>query len=145
MNVGNELYTAVSNLSRETYLMLRELPSEVIAFNTTFQIQYSPSHISNVHGSCTIMAFAYCVSLISTFQNLITENYNSFILFLSAWAGVIQKNPAIWLVPGAGIIFLSGTLTAGGILGCVSLRDDLKFPFSLTPTLFTYGSYFLLD
>ena len=72
---------------REKHLMLRELPSEVIAFNATFQIQYSPSHTSNVHGSCTIMDFAYCVSLISTFQNLITENYKSLV----AWA-FFRKN-----------------------------------------------------
>ena len=79
MNVGNELYTALSSLSRQTYLMLTELLAEVIAFNTTFQIQYSPSHTGNVQGRCTI-DFAYCMSLISTFQNLITENYYSFIL-----------------------------------------------------------------
>ena len=75
MNVGNELYTALSSLSRQTYLMLTELPAEVIASNTTFQIQYSPSHTGKVHGSSTI-DFAYCMSLISVFQNLITENYN---------------------------------------------------------------------
>ena len=39
MNVANELYTALSSLSRQTYLMLTELPAAVIAFNTTFQIQ----------------------------------------------------------------------------------------------------------
>ena len=60
MNVGNELYTALSSLSRQTYLMLTELLAEVIAFNTTFQIQYSPNLTGNVHGSCTI-DFAYCI------------------------------------------------------------------------------------
>ena len=79
MNVGNELYTALSRLSRQTYLMLTELPAQVIMFNTTFQIQYSPSYTGNVHGSCTI-DFAYCMSFIGAFQNLIRENYNSFIL-----------------------------------------------------------------
>ena len=66
-------YTALSSLSRQTYLMLTELPAEVIVFNTTFQIQYNTSHTGNVHGRCTI-DFAYCTFLISTFQNLITEN-----------------------------------------------------------------------
>ena len=59
--------------------LLTELPAEFIALNTTFQIQYSPSHTGNVHGSCTT-DFVYCMSLICAFQNLITENYNSFIL-----------------------------------------------------------------
>ena len=31
------------------------------------------------------------------------------------------------------------------LAGCVSLCDDLKFPFLLTPNPFTYRSYFLLD
>ena len=56
--------------------LLKELPAEVIAFNnTTFQIQYSPSHTDNVRGSYTIY-FTYCMSLISlsACQNLITEN-----------------------------------------------------------------------
>ena len=30
-------------------------------------------------------------------------------------------------------------------LSCVSLCDDLKFPFFLSPNPFTYRSYFLLD
>ena len=66
--------------------MLTELPAEVTAFNTTFQIQYSPSHTGNVLESCTI-DFAYCMSLIGTLQNLVTENYNSFIFFsMREWA-----------------------------------------------------------
>ena len=81
MNVRNELYTALSSLSRQTYLMLTELSADVIAFNTTFQIQNSPSHTVNVHGCCTI-DFAYRMSLINTFQILITENYNFFILII---------------------------------------------------------------
>ena len=73
INVGNEVYSPLTSLSKQTYLMLKELPAEVIAFLTTFQIQYS--HTGNVHGSCPI-DFVYCMSLISAFQNLITENYN---------------------------------------------------------------------
>ena len=40
-NVGNELYPPpppISSLSRQTYLLLTELPAEVIVFNTTFQV-----------------------------------------------------------------------------------------------------------
>ena len=59
MNIGNELYTALSSLSRQTYLMLTELLAEVVAFNTTFQIQYRPSHTGNVHRACTIDT--YCL------------------------------------------------------------------------------------
>ena len=51
----------------------------MIAFNTTFHIEYSLSNTGNVHGSCTI-DFVYCMSLINAFEYLIRENYNSFIL-----------------------------------------------------------------
>ena len=69
--------------------MLTELPAEVITFNRSFQIQYSPSHTGNVLGSCTV-DFAYCMSLIGTFLNLVPENYNIFF-FLNARVGGIQQ------------------------------------------------------
>ena len=59
--------------------MLTELPAEVISFNTHFQIQYSTSYTGKVLGSCPI-GFAYCMSFMVAFQNLIKENCNSFIL-----------------------------------------------------------------
>ena len=79
MSIGNELYTALSRECRQSYLMLTELPTEVMVFNTTYKIEYSPSYSGCVHGSCTI-DFGYCTSLLSAFQNLIRENYNSFTL-----------------------------------------------------------------
>ena len=129
MNVGNELYTTLSSLSRQTYLMLTELPAEVIVFNTTFQIQYSPSHTGNVRGSCTI-DFAYFLSLISTFQNLNTENYNSFICF--SGHGRAEFNKSCNLIgSGSGRNFLIRPAYGrrNPSFGLVSLCDDLKFQF----------------
>ena len=125
--------------------MLTELPAEIIAFNTTFQIQYSPSHTGNVLGSCTI-DFAYCMSLIGTFQNLVTENYNSFIFFsMREWA---EFNKSCNLIgSGSGWNFLIPPAHGRRklSLNCVSLFGDLKFPFFFTPTPFTYRGYFSLD
>ena len=114
--------------------MLTKLPAEVIVFNTTFQIQYSPSHTGNVLGSCTI-DFAYCMSLIGTctFQNLVTENYNSFFFFffffffMREWAEFNKScNP---IGSGSRRNFLSRPAHGrrNPSLDCVSLCDDLKF------------------
>ena len=125
--------------------MLTELPAEVIAFNTTFQIQYSPSHTGNVLGSCTI-DFAYCMSLIGTFQNLVTENYNSFIFFsMREWAEFNKSCNLIGSGSGWNFLIRPAYGRRKPSLNCVSLFDDLKFPFFFTPTPFTYRGYFSLD
>ena len=62
-------------------------------------------------------------------------------------SGRNSTNPAIWLVPGAGGIFSSGLLTAGGILALTAWAwvMTLNFHFFCTPTPFTYRGYFSLD
>ena len=119
--------------------MLTELPAEVIAFNTTFQIQYSPSHTGNVLGSCTI-DFAYCMSLMGTFQNLVTENYNSFIVFsMREWA---EFNKSCNLIGG---IFSSGLLTAGGNLALIAWAClmTLNFHFFYTDSVYIQRLFFI--
>ena len=111
--------------------MLTELPAEVIAFNTTFQIQHSPSHTGNVLGSCTI-DFAYCMSLIGTFQNLVTENYNSFIFFsMREWAEFNKSCNLIGSGSGWNFLIRPAHGRRKPSLNCVSLFDDLKCSFFL--------------
>ena len=43
MNIGNELYSGLSSLSRPSYLLLTEVPEMIIVFNINYQLQYSPS------------------------------------------------------------------------------------------------------
>ena len=97
---------------------------------------YNPNHTGNVRGSCTI-DFACCMSLISSFQNLITENYNSFTFFPVRERAKFNKSCNLFfLVPGPGGIF-------NPRLGWVSLCDYLKSPFLfLTPTPFKYRGFF---
>ena len=41
MNIGNELYSGLSSLSRESYLLLTEVPEMLIVFNINYHLQYS--------------------------------------------------------------------------------------------------------
>ena len=126
--------------------MLTELPAEFIAFNTTFQIQYSPIHTGNELESCT-KDFAYCMSLIGTFQNLVTENYNPFMFFsMREWAEFKKSCNLIGSGSGWNFLIRLAHGRKNPSLDCVSLCDDLTFPFFfLTPIPFTYRGYFSLD
>ena len=68
MNIGNELYSGLSSLSRESYLLLTEVPEMVIVFNINYQLQYSPSYNGNIHGTCEVQDFNYFVSFANAMQ-----------------------------------------------------------------------------
>ena len=90
MNIGNELYSGLSSLSRESYLLLTEVPEMLIVFNINYQLQYSPSYTGNIHGTCEVQDFNYCVSFANAMQALLGKNYNSFLLtILSTTVGFI--------------------------------------------------------
>ena len=80
MNTGNELYTALSRLSRQSYLLLTEVPEMIIMFNSNYHLQYSTSYTGNIRGSCAIEDFDYCMSLENAMQALIGQSYDSFLL-----------------------------------------------------------------
>ena len=65
MNTGNELYTALSRLSRQSYLLLTELPEMITMFNSIYHPQYSPSYTGNICGSCIMEDFYYLPSSIN--------------------------------------------------------------------------------
>ena len=39
MNIGNELYSGLSSLSRQSYLLLIEVSEMIIVFNINYQLQ----------------------------------------------------------------------------------------------------------
>ena len=43
MNIGNELYSALSRLSRQSYLLPTELPTMVTVLNTNYQLEFTES------------------------------------------------------------------------------------------------------
>ena len=49
MNIGNELYGSLCRLSKQTFLMLTEVPEMISIFNTTFKLDYSPSYSGTIY------------------------------------------------------------------------------------------------
>ena len=64
MNTSNEFYSGLSSLSRESYLLLTEVPEMVIVFNINYQLQYSPSYTGTIHGTCEVQDFKQLLCVI---------------------------------------------------------------------------------
>ena len=80
MNIGNELYSGLSRLSRQSYLLLTEVPEVISVSNTNYHLQYSPSYTGTIGGSCDVEDFSHCMPLENAIQALLRQNYNSFLL-----------------------------------------------------------------
>ena len=83
MNVGNELYTRLSQSAGQDLLMLTELPEVLCLRDTMYRLIYSDSYFGSVHNfnDCTIEA--HCLPLIEAFELLLRENFTSFILTIT--------------------------------------------------------------
>jgi len=83
MNVGNELYTRLSQSTGQDLLMLRELPEVLFLRDTMYRLKYSDSYYGTVHNfnHCTIEA--HILSLFEAFELLLRENFMSFILTIT--------------------------------------------------------------
>ena len=44
MHIGNQLYSSLSLLSRQSFLLLRDLPSMLIVLEEVYQLTYSESY-----------------------------------------------------------------------------------------------------
>ena len=62
MNIGNELYSGLSSLSRQSYLLFTEVPEMIIVFNIKYQLQYS---------SCMYVVVHVCMSFANAMQALL--------------------------------------------------------------------------
>ena len=79
MNIGNQLYSSLSRLARQAYLMQSELPTALNVFDTDYQMEYSESYFGTVHQEIAIEGYQYCTSLQRAFESLIFESYTNFI------------------------------------------------------------------
>lgn len=69
MHIGNQLYSSLSQLSRQSVLLLTDLPSMLKVLEEDYQLEYSESDTSNVYGGATgkarkaLESLLYLVSL----------------------------------------------------------------------------------
>ena len=80
MNICNELYSNLSCLAQQSFLLFTELPSQLTVFDTDYIFEHSESYSGNVIGDCSIEGYQYCVPFHRSFELLLTENYSAFIL-----------------------------------------------------------------
>ena len=61
--VGNQLYSSLSLLARQSMLMLMltELPGMVTVFERFFQLEYSESYTCKMRGDARIEGYHYCI------------------------------------------------------------------------------------
>ena len=88
MNIGNELYTSLSQSAGQSFLMMTELPTMLTVYDTDYQFEYSESYTGNVHGdrAINIEGYTYCMPIDRAFECLLRENYTSFILTIGSIA-----------------------------------------------------------
>ena len=65
MNIGNQLYSGLSQLARQSFLMQSELPSMLNVFETDYQLQYSESYTGTIHQEAVIEGYQYCINTFS--------------------------------------------------------------------------------
>ena len=111
MNTGNELYTALSRLSRQSYLLLTEVPEMITMFNSNYHPQYSISYTGNIRGSCAMEDFDYCMPLENAMQALIGQSLDSFLLTIlsTIWlCTVLQMGSSkyLTLMPETHLVFI---------------------------------------
>ena len=80
MHIGNQLYSSLSKLARQSFLLLTELPTMLTVLQENYQLEYSASYNGNVLRETTIEGYQYYMSLKRAFESLISEQYRSLIL-----------------------------------------------------------------
>ena len=80
MNLGNQLYSSLSRLSRQMYLLLEELPTMVTVEDYDYSIELSPSYTGNLHLPVMNESVPFVMPLGSALQQLQQKAFHSFLL-----------------------------------------------------------------
>ncbi len=65
MNIGNMLYSSLSQLTRQAFLMQSELPTLLNMFDIDYRLEYSESFSGTVGHKCAIEGYQYIVVCIT--------------------------------------------------------------------------------
>ena len=80
MNIGNQLYSSLSQLARHSYLMQTELPTMLNVLDTNYHLEFNESYTGTVGRETAIEGYQYCTSLQIAFESLLSQKFTSFIL-----------------------------------------------------------------
>ena len=82
MNIGNNMYSALSQSCRQGLLLLTDLPVMNNLSDINYQLTYSESYCGLLNGTPPIIIadFPYVISLLASFNSLLMDNYHAFIL-----------------------------------------------------------------
>ena len=72
VHIGSKLYSSLSQLSRQSFLLLADLPSMLTVLREDYQLEYSESYTGNVHDEPTIEEYQYGMGLKRAFESLIS-------------------------------------------------------------------------
>ena len=99
MNVGNELYTRLSQSAGQELLLLTELPEVLCLRETIYRLEYTDSYFGNVHNVDDCAIEAGCLPLKEAFELLLIQNFKSFILTITiCTVAIIVKNNGMFKV-----------------------------------------------
>ena len=80
MNLGNQLYSALSRLSKQRYLLLEELPTMVTVQDSDYSLEFSQSYTGNLHVSVVNDNVPFVMPLDSALERLQQEMFSLFLL-----------------------------------------------------------------
>ena len=63
MDIGNQLYTRLSQSARQSFLMQSELPTDLNVFDADYKLQHSESFTGNMHQETIKEGYDNCTSL----------------------------------------------------------------------------------
>ena len=90
MDIGNQLYTSLSESTSETFLLLSDLPAMVNLFETNYELRFSESYSGILNGQfLRIGDYQFVTTLDAAFESLVRENYSNFILTVGSYAVAI--------------------------------------------------------
>ena len=67
MNMGNELYSILSQSTGQSYLMLTELPSMITMLEENYQLKYNESYSGKAQNDAMIEGYQYCMPIGQSF------------------------------------------------------------------------------
>ncbi len=80
MNIGNQLYSTLSRLSKQRYILFEELPTMITVEDTDYSLELSQSYFGNLHVPVVNENIPFVMPLDSALERLQQEKFTLFLL-----------------------------------------------------------------